>query len=466
MIPLAWIGGIPGYNCPMTGGRQADPPEGRDASAGDGSPPRPERKWSGLILHIHPRNVPGKTLDLTLTWGLGGMSVVLVLLLAGTGILLLFAYEPSPERAYESILALQGRFLFGGFVRNIHHWSGNALIAVAFLHLLRVYLTGAFHPPRQLNWTIGMVLFLLVLLSGFTGYLLPWDQLAYWAVTICTSMLETVPLIGPSLQRLVRGGAEIGPTTLSIFYALHIAILPALLFLLMPFHFWRVRKAGGLVIPYGPDEEPPRTVEYVPTIPNLTTREFTAGLVIIAFVLCCAVFANAPLGAKANPGMSPNPAKAPWYFLGVQELMLHFHPLFSVLVVPTAVVFLFLFLPYMKYDLVRPGVWLISRNGRASAVWASVAALAVTPLAILADEYLVSFDRWIPGIPSAISTGLLPFGICLASSLGGLAWLRRKFNLSKSETMQASLLFLLVAFLVLTVTGVAFRGEGMKLALF
>jgi quinol-cytochrome oxidoreductase complex cytochrome b subunit len=394
------------------------------------------------------------------------MSVVLALLLAGTGILLLFAYEPSPERAYDSILALKDRFLFGGFVRNIHHWSGNVLIVVGFLHLLRVYLTGAFHPPRQLNWVIGMALFLLILLSGFTGYLLPWDQLAYWAVTICTGMLETVPLAGPSLQRLVRGGAEIGPSTLSIFYALHIAILPALLFLLMPFHFWRVRKAGGLVIPHGPDEEPPATVEQVPTIPNLTTRELVAGLVIIAFVLAWSVFANAPLGAKANPGMSPNPAKAPWYFLGIQELMLHFDPLFSVLIVPAALLALFLCLPYRKYDLVRPGVWLISRKGRMSGLYASLAALAFTPLAVLADEYLLSFEAWLPGVPPAISNGLLPMAIFLAFFGGFMTWMRRKFELSKSETMQALILFLLAAFLVLTLTGIFFRGEGMKLALF
>ena len=437
---------------------------GREGSAGDAAQPRPERKWSGLILHIHPRNVPARTLDLTLTWGLGGMSVVLVLLLAATGILLLFAYEPSPERAYESILALQGRYLFGGFVRNIHHWSGNVLIAIASLHLLRVLLTGAFHAPRQLNWTIGMILFLLILLSGFTGYLLPWDQLSYWAVTICTSMLETVPWAGPSLQRLVRGGAEIGPATLSIFYALHIAIVPALVLVLMPFHFWRVRKAGGLVLPHGPDEEAPAAVEHVPTIPNLTTRELVAGLVILALVLSCAVFANAPLGAKANPGLSPNPAKAPWYFLGVQELMLHFHPLVSVLLLPAAVLLLFLYLPYLRYDVVRPGVWLISRRGRASAAWAAIVAAGFTAVAILADEFVLSFDRWLPGVPPAVATGVLPFALVLAFFGGELAWLRRRFDLSRSETVQAAVLSLLAAFLVLTVTGVAFRGQGMKLS--
>ncbi len=455
-----------GHNWCVARDEGANTQKGKAAFTGESPQLRRERKWSGLILHIHPRNIPGKTLDLTLTWGLGGMSVVLALLLAGTGILLLFAYEPSPERAYESILALKDRYLFGGFVRNIHHWSGNVLILVAFLHLLRVFLTGAFHPPRQLNWVIGMVLFLLILFSGFTGYLLPWDQLAYWAVTICTGMLETVPLAGPSLQRLVRGGMEIGPATLSIFYALHIAILPALLFLLMPFHFWRVRKAGGLVIPHGPDEEPPEKVEQVPTIPNLTTREGAAALVIIAFVLSCSVLADAPLGAKANPGMSPNPAKAPWYFLGIQELMLHFDPLFSVLIVPAVLLALFLCLPYLSYDLVRPGVWLISRKGRTSAIYAFLAALVFAPLAVLADEYLLAFEAWLPGVPPALSNGLLPMAIFIAFFAGVLSWIRRKFALSRTETMQAAVLFLLAAFLVLTLTGIFFRGEGMKLALF
>ena len=164
--------------------------------------------------------------------------------------------------------------------------------------------------------------------------------------------------------------------------------------------------------------------------------------------------------------MSPNPAKAPWYFLGIQELMLHFDPLFSVLIVPAVLLALFLCLPYRKYDLVRPGVWLISRKGRMSGLYASLAALAFTSLAVLADEYLLSFEAWLPGVPPAISNGLLPLAIFLAFFGGFMTWMRRKFELSKSETMQALILFLLAAFLVLTLTGIFFRGEGMKLALF
>ena len=191
--------------------------------------------FNSLILHFRPRTVSERTLRFTLTWGLGGMAVVLILLLFGTGILMKFVYQPFPDKAYASILHLQRDVLFGQFVRNIHHWSGNILLIVVFLHFLRVFFTGAFQPPRQFNWVIGLFLLLTVLMFSFTGYLLPWDQLSFWAVTICTGMLEYIPGVGVWLQRLIRGGSEVGASTLSNFYAIHTAVLPAALILLMPF---------------------------------------------------------------------------------------------------------------------------------------------------------------------------------------------------------------------------------------
>ncbi|MDB4285321.1 cytochrome b N-terminal domain-containing protein, partial [bacterium] len=282
-----------------------------------------------LILHLHPPTIPERTLAFNLTWGLGGMALVLLLLLVLTGALLLLAYEPFPETAYKSIEAIRGEIPFGMFVRSIHHWSSNLLVLVAFLHLLRVYFTGAITGPRQFNWIVGLVLLLLVLSSNFTGYLLPWDQTAFWAVTICTSMLDYVPLGGVWLQKVLRGGTEVGPETLMTFYALHTTFLPLSFLILLPFHFWRVRKAGGLVVPRPPDEEPREREPYVLTIPNLVVREGVTALVLIAAVFLFSLFVNAPLGDPANPGMSPNPAKAPWYFLGFQEMLLHFHPLFA-----------------------------------------------------------------------------------------------------------------------------------------
>ena len=149
-----------------------------------------------LLLHLHPRAVPAEALAFPRTFGLGGIAVVLFVLLAVTGSLLLFAYEPSPERAYGSVREIIDQAPFGAFVRNIHHWAANGFLLVAFLHLLRVFFTGALHPPRRANWIVGLVLLLLVVAANFTGYLLPWDQLAYWAVTIATGMLEYVPLVG------------------------------------------------------------------------------------------------------------------------------------------------------------------------------------------------------------------------------------------------------------------------------
>ena len=162
--------------------------------------------FNSLLLHFRPRTVPQRTLKFSLTWGLGGMAVVLVFMLFTTGLILKFAYQPVPDRAYESIVRLQSTVYFGQLIRNIHHWSGNVLLLIAFLHFLRVFFSGAFHSPRQFNWVIGLTIFLCILGSNFTGYLLPWDQLAFWAVTICTGMLEYIPGIGLGMQRLIRGG--------------------------------------------------------------------------------------------------------------------------------------------------------------------------------------------------------------------------------------------------------------------
>ena len=144
------------------------------------------------------------------------MSAVLVLILILSGVLLMFAYEPTPERAYGSILRLEREIRFGGFVRGIHHWSANFLVVIVLLHLLRVFYTGAIHGARQFNWVIGLGLLLLVLVSNFTGYLLPWDQLSFWAITIVTGMLGYLPVIGEAVIRLARGGTEIGSATRAV----------------------------------------------------------------------------------------------------------------------------------------------------------------------------------------------------------------------------------------------------------
>jgi quinol-cytochrome oxidoreductase complex cytochrome b subunit len=425
-----------------------------------------DRKWvvfNTLVLHLRPIRVPAKTIRYTHTFGLGGMSLVLVLMLMGTGILMMFVYEPSPDRAYESIVGMQEEILFGPLVRAVHHWSANLLVLVVLFHMLRVFLTGGFHGPRQFNWVIGLLLLSLVLVSSFTGYLLPWDQLSYWAVTICTGMLGYVPGIGEWLQGVVRGGPEIGRVTVIGFYTVHTSVVPVLLIALMAWHFWRVRKAGGVVIPRDPGDDPGQKPDYVLFLPNLLLRETAVALVLVAFVVVVSVLFPAPLGAPANPGMSPNPAKAPWYFLGFQELLFHFHPAFAVFVIPLLAAAAIVALPYVRYDSDLAGNWFLSPKGRRMAGVAAVAAVAVTPVWIGLDELVIDLGAWLPNLPGAITNGLVPFAVLLAAVAAFYAFVKRRFDASNNEAIQALFVLLLVAFGVLTATGLWFRGEGMAL---
>jgi quinol-cytochrome oxidoreductase complex cytochrome b subunit len=419
-----------------------------------------DRRWivfNTLLLHFRPTQLPEKTLRFTHTFGLGGMSLVLILLLFATGILMMFVYEPSPESAYASVTSLEEDVLFGQLVRNTHHWSANLLVGVALLHLLRVFLTGGYHPPRQFNWVVGLALLLFILVANFTGYLLPWDQLSYWAITISTAMLIYVPWVGEWLQQLARGGAEISSTTLIGFYTIHTTVVPVALIVCAALHFWRVRKAKGVVIPRAEGEAPDEKPAKVLFLPNLLIREVAVACALIAFVVLVSVVFNAPLGAEANPGMSPNPAKAPWYFLGFQELLLHFHPVIAVVVIPLAAALFLVSLPYFRYRNVA-GVWMMSAIGRRSGLAAVAVGIVVTPLLIVADELRSGQADLSSGL-----AGILPL-VVVALVIGGFVLGIRHFMAApKEEILQAVVILLLVALVVLTMTGVWFRGEGMAL---
>ena len=426
-----------------------------------------DRKWlvvNNLILHLRPIRLPRKSLRYTHTFGLGGMSLVLFTLLALTGILLMFVYEPSPGLAYDSIQSLQNQVLFGRMVRNVHHWSANFLILIVFLHLLRVYFTGGYHAPRQFNWVIGILLLACVVASNFTGYLLPWDQLSYWAITIVTGMLSYVPFIGEWLRQVIRGGPEIGSATLINFYTFHTTVVPVALILLMAWHFWRVRKAHGVVYPRSIGEQRDEKPEYVLTLPNLLLREVAVALILVAFIMLFALAFDAPLDEAANPGMSPNPAKAPWYFLGVQEMLLHFHPLFAVVIIPLLGAMAITLLPYLRYHDDTEGIWFMSQRGRRLAIIATVTALIFTPIWIVLDEYWLDLMAWLPSVPPGISTGLLPTAVLAALLVAFHKTMTRRLSASRDEAIQASFVLLMVAFVILTVTGVWFRGAGMALA--
>lgn len=417
-------------------------------------------KNNSFLYHIHPRTVSASTLKFTHTWGLGGSALVLVLIQIITGVLLLFTYSPTPEAAYLSIIELQQEILFGKLIRNLHHWGGNFLVFIVFFHMLRVFFTGAYTRRRKVNWWIGLGLFLCVLVANFTGYLLPLDQLSYWAITICSGMFEYIPYVGSAIQKIIMGGSEIGKATLSNFFAIHVALIPLSLAILMPFHFWQIRKAKGVISPSAPDGKDAK----IATVPHLVTRETAMVLVVIATLFLFSVFFNAPLADKANPGFSPNPTKAPWYFSGLQELLQHFHPSVAVFVIPFFIILSLICLPYIKFEKSEGGVWFLSQTGRKMGTVSAASALVIVPGMIVLEEYYFNIFKILSDFPTIITNALLPVALIMFFVLGFYQIMKQKFAATREEAVQAVFIFLLVSFVVLTITGVWFRGPGMVLA--
>ncbi len=345
------------------------------------------QSFSNFFLHLYPVKIPRRVLRFRYSFRLGYIATVLFGILVVTGVYLMFLYTPSVGSAYGDMQKLKTGVGFGQLIRNVHRWSAHLMVLVVFLHLARVFYAGAYKRPREFNWVLGVTLLLLTLAFSFTGYLLPWDQLSYWAVTVGTNLVHYVPVIGKTLQDLLIGGDQIGQSTLLRFYALHVAVLPAVLAVLLAVHIWRVRKDGFAVerSTAGAFEEeatvrppasavPPTapahlygrrtrllgvvdresvTAEERPvddtvfTWPHLLVRHVVVGLGASAVVLALGVAFAAPLRGLANPNQTPEPAKAPWYFAGLQELLSRFDPLVAGILVPTGAVLVLLLIPYL-----------------------------------------------------------------------------------------------------------------------
>jgi len=201
---------------------------------------------NNVLYHLHPVKVKRHGVRLSYTLCLGGLSFFLFILLTITGIFLMFYYRPTSPAAFEDIQALSTNIAFGQLVRNMHRWGAHAMVLTVFLHMSRVFYHGAYKPPREFNWVVGVVLLLLTLLLSFTGYLLPWDQLALWAVTVGSNMGNYSPVIGDQVSFALVGGVQITPDTLLRWYVLHVLFLPFIIVIFMAVHFWRVRKDGGI----------------------------------------------------------------------------------------------------------------------------------------------------------------------------------------------------------------------------
>ena len=354
---------------------------------------RASTSFTNFFLHIHPVKVHVNTLRPVYTMGLGLISFFLFVVLVLTGILLMFYYVPSTTQAYDRMLDLQGSVAFGVFLRNMHRWSAHGMVAAVFLHLCRVFFTGAYKKPREFNWVIGIALLILTLFMSFTGYLLPWDQLAFWAITVGTAIAGYAPVLGKQIQFLLLGDSTVGQEALLRFYVLHVAVLPLAISLLLAVHFWRIRKDGGLSRP--PDSEarpvlaaavepggrkpsgaavmvrayglqgfvrgPFTKVGNVPdnsvySWPNLLMSEVFVLMLTLAAVLTISLLFNAPLEEPVNVMHPPNPAKAPWYFLGLQE-MVSYSAFWGGVGLPSIAVLVLLLIPYFDRDPKGVGRW-------------------------------------------------------------------------------------------------------------
>ena len=416
-----------------------------------------------LILHLHPTKVAVTSMNWTYSWGLGGLAGMLMAILALTGVVLQNNYTPAAPQAYLDILEINSNVWFGELIRNLHHWSANLLIVVAVLHLIRVFVTGAYRPPREVNWLIGVAMLLLTLGANFTGYLLPWDQLAFWAITVGTSIISYVPIIGGWMSQLILGGPEVGANTLLNFYAMHISLIPLSIFALMSYHFWRVRKDGGLTLPKKLDDVEEPKPERVTTIPHLVRRELVFALGWFAVLLVFAMLVPAPLEGIANPDVSPNPAKAPWYFMGLQELLLHFHPLVGAIFLPGLAILAIFLLPFFDINLNSVGIYFRSRRGRSLTLLAIGLAIVATPLWVLIDEFVLNWSAWLPTWNTLLSNGLIPLAVVLVPLILLDEFAVKSFRADTEERVLFIATFLFTAFVILTIVGIFFRGPGMAL---
>lgn len=302
-----------------------------------------------FFTHIHARQVSRDSLRPTATLGLGIVCLTCLGVLLATGLTLFLSYVAQPEQAYESILHVTTTLRFGRVVRNLHFLAANLLIFAAVLHLARVALTGSYRG-RWLNWIYGLLLLLCLMAANFTGYLLPWDQVSYWAVKVGATLATYIPLVGEGLRSFLLGGEDIGPETLPRALALHAGLLPHLMLLLAGLHLWRLRKDGGLAAGAAGDGE------RLPARPWLYLAEGGVAFATLALLLVLAVLVDAPIYERANPSHPPNPAKAPWYFVGVQEMVSH-SALIGGVIVPLSLLAFLCLLPVLDRSRVPGGVW-------------------------------------------------------------------------------------------------------------
>jgi quinol-cytochrome oxidoreductase complex cytochrome b subunit len=275
----------------------------------------------GALLHVR---IPASAA----TYYLGGITLFLFGVQVVTGTLLALYYKPTPDTAYDSVKTITSVVDFGWLIRSIHHWGANLMIVSLVLHLLRIFVQGAYKYPREITWIVGVGLLGVTIGFGFTGYLLPWDQRAFWATTVGTEIAGSVPFIGEALLSLLRGGADVTDATLSRFFGMHVLVLPLILGGLVAVHLTIVHQLG-LASPRHPEPRPshrggvpePVAEPLKPFFPHYILDEVIAWAAVLAALVVLASVLPAGLEDKADPLVTPAHIKPEWYFLAVYQLL-------------------------------------------------------------------------------------------------------------------------------------------------
>jgi len=451
---------------------------------------------ANFLLHWFPNRVSLRSLAFSASLYLGTITFVVFLVLTVTGVVLMFLYVPSVERAYWSIKDLDHAVSFGWLLRRLHRISAHLMVALVFLHMFRVFLTGSYkagevvRSARPFNWVLGVTLLVMTLLLSFTGYLLPWDQLAFWAITVGTNIAASVPAVGETIRQFLLGGTVIGQPTLIRFYVLHCALLPMALFAVAAWHMWRIRKDGGLAIveqdriealtrePVAPRKSKTYSVlgiasgttvqvndpttlnenNSVPSTPFLTVRLLLVTLLTLAISIGLALVVQAPLEAAANPEVTPNPAKAPWYFLGLQE-MVGYSALMGGVIVPTIVILGLMLIPFLDREQKNIGFWFSDGAGRKWGGFGFVYGLATT-CGCLALAILLPMRSLFPNIESQFFFDLVNPATFLLGLFACMYFFVLRTTRSTRYAAIATFCAFIISFVILTYTGTALRGPN------
>jgi len=462
--------------------------------------------FGNSFLHILSTRIHRYSLKSTYTFGLGVIAASSFIILIVTGVLLMVYYKPSVHMAYDSIKDIQFIVPGGRFIRNVHRWATNIMIVSVFLHMARVFYTAAYKRNRSFNWLLGIGLLVCTLMLSFTGYLLPWDQLAYWAVTIATNIAASTSELtdavhitaffdpGKVIKILLLGSENIGQEALIRFYWLHCIILPLATVTILAAHIWRVRKDGGLARPdtikekelAGTPQDPlsDKVFDYAPqktyglmclvkgktgavnrgpeqtvsSWPHMIIR--LAGLFMLTFAMACvyAHFFEAPLKEMANAAVPENPAKAPWYFLGLQELV-SYSAFMGGVGIPTIALIGLALIPYLDRKDQEIGRWFDNKEGRKVA-WHSFGFTGATVIGMLIFTVKYGWIRnWNPDIPQIVITFINPGTVLVGFFVWWSFYCMTKYHSTRIAAIALFTSFL-VAFTILTYFGTVHRGPN------